>query len=383
MNEDEELAVVVSEEDTETARNLPAVRAAEAMVARGEVTPEEVVAQRDKIEQVMRAVMKPEVHYGRIPGVQKPTLLKPGAEVLAVTLRLAPHYESERIFHDDGHLTVVSRVTLQHIPTGLAIAQGEGLCTSREKKYAYRGSGRVCPVCQASGTIKRSKYAPRESDYPGASPSDPPGWYCHAKAGGCGANFAANNTDITSQEDKPVPNPDLPDTFNTVLKMANKRALVAAILNGTAASDIFTQDVEDDDRQARSSVAQERQPVRVEPKQSVPRSGAEVKAALDDLLGEDEASEWVKQANELKASLPAPTLFQRMCGVVVDLREGLQDGDWQFRSDAREAVQQVFARRLDGAVLPGPPWSLTGSEAEAGTPTKDAVMSDPARHPSA
>lgn len=32
---------------------------------------------------------------------------------------------------------------------------------------------------------------------------------------------------------------------NTLLKMACKRALVAAVLNGTAASDIFTQDVED------------------------------------------------------------------------------------------------------------------------------------------
>ena len=32
---------------------------------------------------------------------------------------------------------------------------------------------------------------------------------------------------------------------NTLLKMAQKRALVAAVLNSTAASDIFTQDVED------------------------------------------------------------------------------------------------------------------------------------------
>ena len=33
----------------------------------------------------------------------------------------------------------------------------------------------------------------------------------------------------------------------TVLKMANKRSLVAAVLNATAASDIFTQDIEDMD----------------------------------------------------------------------------------------------------------------------------------------
>jgi hypothetical protein len=40
-------------------------------------------------------------------------------------------------------------------------------------------------------------------------------------------------------------NDDLADSYNTVLKMANKRALVAGILNVTAASDVFTQDLED------------------------------------------------------------------------------------------------------------------------------------------
>ena len=35
------------------------------------------------------------------------------------------------------------------------------------------------------------------------------------------------------------------DHYNTVLKMAKKRALVDAVLTTTAASDIFTQDLED------------------------------------------------------------------------------------------------------------------------------------------
>ena len=42
-----------------------------------------------------------------------------------------------------------------------------------------------------------------------------------------------------------MPNDDLADQYNTVLKMSNKRSLVAAVLNVTAASDIFTQDIED------------------------------------------------------------------------------------------------------------------------------------------
>ena len=40
-------------------------------------------------------------------------------------------------------------------------------------------------------------------------------------------------------------NPDIADCYNTVLKMAYKRALVAATLNATAASDIFIQDLDD------------------------------------------------------------------------------------------------------------------------------------------
>jgi hypothetical protein len=61
-------------------------------------------------------------------------------------------------------------------------------------------------------------------------------------------NFAADDPAITSQTEGRVPNPDLADTYNTVLKMADKRALIAAVLNGTAASDVFTQDVEDQPR---------------------------------------------------------------------------------------------------------------------------------------
>ena len=45
-----------------------------------------------------------------------------------------------------------------------------------------------------------------------------------------------------------VANMDLADSYNTVLKIANKRALVAVVLNVTAASDLLTQDIEDFER---------------------------------------------------------------------------------------------------------------------------------------
>ena len=54
-----------------------------------------------------------------------------------------------------------------------------------------------------------------------------------------------NDAAITGQPTGRIENEDIADVYNTVLKMAKKRALVDATLTATAASDIFTQDVED------------------------------------------------------------------------------------------------------------------------------------------
>lgn len=223
---------VIDEVPEEVVRQLPAVRSATAIMARDEITVAEVVAQHEKIVAVMEAVMHDGVHYGKIPGISKPTLLKPGAEVIISALRLAPDYETEKLFSEDGHLTAISKCTLRHITTGLVIATGEGLCSSRENKYAYRNQKRSCPVCGNESIIKG------KAEYGG-------GWICWKKEGGCGEKFSDGDPRIENQEVGKITNPDLPDTWNTVLKMAGKRALVAAVLNGTAASDVFTQDAED------------------------------------------------------------------------------------------------------------------------------------------
>lgn len=68
---------------------------------------------------------------------------------------------------------------------------------------------------------------------------------CFQKKGGCGAKFKDGDGAIEEQATGEVANVRLPDQYNTVLKMANKRSLVAVVLNVTAASDIFTQDLEE------------------------------------------------------------------------------------------------------------------------------------------
>lgn len=362
--------------DAQTTRALPAVQAHEAMVAQGEVTVDDVVLQRDKIRQVMEAVMKEGVHYGKVPGVNKPTLLKPGAEVLAVTFRFAPSYDSDRVFQDGGHLTVITRARLTHITTGYVIAEGEGLCTTFESKYAYRQGGRICPVCGADA-IKKSKFPPKKGDYDGWQSGDPPGWYCFGRIGGCGANFMANDPRITGQDIGRVANPDLPDAWNTVLKMANKRALVAAILNGTAASDIFTQDVEDTgvvaaDKHEREPDADADDPFTSADTWNKPTSWTEISARLIDRLGTTAAPVWVEEA--IMGTYGVPSVKELEGTDVADAAErlakaihALDDADtdpFSLTVSQRPAIQAAFAAAFDGTILDGPEWRLGPDETD-------------------
>jgi hypothetical protein len=194
-----------------------------------ELSVAEVENQVKKIQQLMKAVMQDGEHYGVIPGMTKKTLLKPGAEKLCLTFRFDPQYEAESRY-DGDHLTVKSKCVLYHIGTGKRLGSGEGMCSTKETKYAYRNQAPKCPDCGKETIIKG------KAEFGG-------GWLCWKKKGGCGKKYP---DDAFSDEDfTRVANPDLPDLYNTVLKMADKRALVAAVLNATAASDIFTQDMEE------------------------------------------------------------------------------------------------------------------------------------------
>ena len=359
---DEDQIIEEPSEEAVKARQLPAVVAHEAVVAKGEISVEEVVAQRDKIVQVMQRVMVEGVHYGKVPGVDKPTLLKPGAELLNVTFRLAPSYRSEKLF-DGRHLTVVSGCSLTHAPSGLVLGDGEGLCSTFESKYAYRNAGRVCPNC-GQDTIKKSKFRPKEGDYAGASPDDQPGWYCFAKVGGCGMNFAAGDARIIDQEVGKKDNPDLPDQWNTVLKMANKRALVAACLNATAASDIFTQDVED---QPHGATADGEGVAEAKVK---PAKGWKDWTDRMSQVGvpPEDSSVWLQQATEA-AELEVgkeggkADLFKRANRVLLLLSDAEFTGavDLAFAEDPRPVIQAAFAGAF-GKPVEGPEWKIGPNE---------------------
>jgi hypothetical protein len=176
-------------------------------------------------------VLVENIDYGKVPGTDKNTLLKPGAEKLATFFRLTPKFVIlDKVVDFDKGLFYFQYQCELYTRGGMLVGTGNGSCNSYESKYRYRRAGRVCPQCGAEN-IRRSK---RDD-----------GWYCWEKTGGCGANFAANDTRITEQETGRVENPDRADQLNTVDKMAQKRALVAAVLIAVNASEFFTQDMED------------------------------------------------------------------------------------------------------------------------------------------
>jgi hypothetical protein len=103
-----------------------------------------------------------------------------------------------------------------------------GECNSWESKYRWREGGRKCPQCQAAAIIKTKKNQ----------------YWCAPFKGGCSAGYPLNDPAITGQQTGRVPNPDIFDQVNTFVKMAQKRAHVAATINATSASELFSQDPE-------------------------------------------------------------------------------------------------------------------------------------------
>jgi hypothetical protein len=185
------------------------------------LTAAHVRAQVNLIQDVMRSVMFDGTHYGKIPGTQSVSLYKAGAEKLMATFRLAAKPEVEDLSRDGE---VHYRVTVNLLsPTGQFLGAGIGECSSREDKYAWRAA--ICPeefdaTPENRRRIKFGKYQGR-----------------------------------VEQKRQVRTNP--PDVANTILKMAKKRAQVDAVITVTAASDIFTQDIEDLPDELREQVAEE------------------------------------------------------------------------------------------------------------------------------
>lgn len=228
---------------------------------------EELHENLEFIRNVMHKEMREGQDFGKIPGTgDKPTLLQPGAQKLLMTFNLTEAVKREVLreypgWHREYEFTVVVRA-----PNGKEW-DGVGTCSTLESKYRWRKQERRCPTC-GKHTIIAGK-----EEYGG-------GWLCWAKKGGCGAKFAFNDTAITSQPSGRTENPDIADQWNTCRKMAFKRALVAAAINATNTSELWTQDLEENAPDGGDSepAPAPAKPVSSPPRAPKPRQGASAPA---------------------------------------------------------------------------------------------------------
>jgi hypothetical protein len=231
---------------------IPMSQQAVAVYGERSLTAADVRAQVNLIQDVMRSVMIDGVHFGKIPGTQSVSLYKPGAEKLMATFRFGSDADVEDLSAPgEVHYRVKYKILS---PSGQLLGIGLGECSAQEEKYAWRR-----PVCAEEFDVtpenqRRVKFK--------------------------------NWQGRTEKQQQVRTNPA--DVRNTILKMAKKRAMVDAVLTVTAASDIFTQDIEDLPDELRDQVAEDTRS-RARPgaqavQRTVPEDSPERDALIADML---------------------------------------------------------------------------------------------------
>ena len=157
------------------------------------------------LSDVLRERMRKGYHYGKFPGWTKDQLLEPGASLILNGFSIyADPVRIDRAEDEDGHYRYNIVVHLK--PLGrpdAVVAAGVGSASTREVKYAYR-------------------WVPEEE-----IPRDLPKDDLKSREGHGGKAIFR------------IPNEDVGDLENTVLKMATKRAEIDAVNHLPGVSELF------------------------------------------------------------------------------------------------------------------------------------------------
>lgn len=216
-----------------------------------------------------QSILKKNLDYGVIPGTPKPSLYKAGAEKLRFAYGLSLEFEPVDKTVDMTKLFVdyTYRCTVKS-KTGQILAQCEGNCNSMEAKFGYvwvsiseipSGTDITHLKSRTTGkNITEFDFAINQGNTTGQYGKPQEYWnkWVDAirdgrakkimKKSKAGKDIDAweLNEEVTLYR---LPNPDVIGLKNTIMKMAQKRAFVGAILLATGASEYFTQDIEDMD----------------------------------------------------------------------------------------------------------------------------------------
>jgi hypothetical protein len=215
-------------------------------VAESALSIDQIVKQRELITSCMARAMKENQHYGKVPGCgDKPTLLQPGAQLLAHLFRLRPEYEILDVDLPNGHkrFRVTCRLFFIGSHPEIKIAEGVGESSSMESKHRFRNAAAI--ITPTGDPVPSTYWDIKNKNGPDAAKQ----WAAKTYEG---KNISTKKIDgawqfviVEGGSDEKIENANPADVFNTVLKIAKKRAFVDATITATASSDFFTQDLED------------------------------------------------------------------------------------------------------------------------------------------
>lgn len=237
-------------------------------------TVAQAVERKSMVNQFIGGVLRESEDYGTIPGAgTKKVLLKPGAEKLCSIFGLSVTYAEDKIIEDwtgedhAGEPLFYYSYRCQLSRGNRFMGEAIGSCNSWESKYRYRWVPEEIAVTrpdhaalQKRGGVT-TKFEPnfaldkKETSGQYAKPAEYWAGFEAAIKAGTAKNVTRklgkkefDGWEMTmDQTQYRIPNPEVSDVINTCQKMAQKRALVAAVLVVTNCSDAFTQDVEDFD----------------------------------------------------------------------------------------------------------------------------------------
>lgn len=171
---------------------------------------EGIKARTQNLNEFYKSLMQEGTDYGNVPGTSKPTLLKPGAELLRLWAGLSFAFDVQ-FTGDRGSISY--QVKCRAWRDGVGEYECEASCSSMETKYRWRWvSGNQLPP-NLDKTVLPQRQQPGKG----------------------GSTYTQYRIETENPHDQ----------ANTILKMAQKRAFVGVILLATGASRIFTQDIEE------------------------------------------------------------------------------------------------------------------------------------------
>jgi hypothetical protein len=225
------------------------------------------LARYNAFKEFVSRVLEKDRDYGEIPGTNKPTLLKPGAEKLSAFFGIRPVFVLQESVNDwtgkdhGGEPFFFREYKCQGFRNGEIVGEGVGSCNSWEKKYRYRWVNEMEVPASVDksrlefvdGTISEFEFAVKKGETSGKYGKPDSYWqqFRDAVTNGTAKSIMkkTKSGEMAAWEIGgklyAVPNHDPSDQVNTIDKMAQKRALVAMVLIATNASDYFTQDMED------------------------------------------------------------------------------------------------------------------------------------------